>query len=149
MEVFADTQEDTMREAARFFKTCRPVEGHATLVTLFGDLGAGKTTYVKGVALSGGVTRTVTSPTFVFMKEYPLSEKENLFKKLVHIDAYRMETPQMLRTVIPEDIFTDARNIIFLEWPQCAEGFLPSAEHTILIEALPDIRRHIIYDNIS
>lgn len=147
MEAFADTEDDMMREAARFFKTCRPKEDSATLITLSGDLGAGKTTYVKGIALASGIESVVTSPTFVFMKEYKLSVKESLFKNLIHIDAYRMESPQMLKTIIPEDIFTNTQNIIFLEWPQRVAEVLPKVSQTISIKTLSNTCRHIFYEN--
>mgnify|MGYP002277753185 CR=1 FL=1 len=147
MEVFVDTQEEMMREAARFFKTRCPKKDEATLIALSGNLGAGKTTYVKGVALSGGITHPVTSPTFVFMKEYRLPEKENTFENLIHIDAYRMEEPQMLHTIVPKDIFADPQNIIFLEWPQRVGNVLPRIACTISIETLSGTRRRIIYDD--
>jgi len=146
MEVLANTQDDVMREAGRFFKTCHPNSNGATLVTLSGNLGVGKTVFVKGVALYGGITNIITSPTFVFMKEYILPSTENSFKRLIHIDAYRMETPEMLHTIVPEDIFADPENIIFLEWPQQVKKTLPNVTHAISMETLPDMRRRIIYD---
>ncbi len=146
MEVLANTQDDVMSEAGRFFKTCHPNKNGATLITLSGDLGVGKTVFVKGVARSGGITKLITSPTFVFMKEYVLPDTENHFEKLIHIDAYRMETPDMLHTIVPEYIFTNTQNIIFLEWPQKVKNELPNITHTISMEILSDMRRRITYD---
>ncbi len=135
-----------MREAAQFFQKCRFVGKRATLVTLSGALGAGKTTYVRGALKSAGIMSSVTSPTFVFMKEYALPDT-NVFKNLIHIDAYRMETPDALHTIVPEDVFFNEKNIIFFEWPEQVQGSLPQPTHTISIETLPDLCRKITYGN--
>ncbi len=146
MEAFTNTEEEMMQEAARFFQERRSVRESATLVALSGALGAGKTTYVRGALRSAGVTSSVTSPTFVFMKEYTLPHG-NIFKNLIHIDAYRIEKPDMLHTIVPEDVFTNKQNIIFFEWPEQVKGSLPQPAHTIAIETLPDLRRKITYGN--
>ena len=63
--------------------------GHtAVVMALYGDLGAGKSAFVKALAKALGVSGIVTSPTFVLQKIYPLQNQK--FERLIHIDAYRL-----------------------------------------------------------
>lgn len=94
----------------------------ATIVAFSGELGAGKTTLIKEIAKQFRITEIVTSPTFTIMKFYEvkpqLSQKLN-FKKLIHIDAYRLKSSNDLLKLGWSDISTDPKNIIFVEWPEC------------------------------
>jgi tRNA threonylcarbamoyladenosine biosynthesis protein TsaE len=103
----------------------------AALITLQGDLGAGKTTFVQAFAKALGVTATVQSPTYVLMKNYDISKSSNSdfpFTKLVHIDAYRLEKPEQFSSLKPEQFLQDPKNIICIEWPERIEGMLPKAD---------------------
>ena len=94
----------------------------ATIVAFSGELGTGKTTLIKEIAKQFGVLETVTSPTFTIMKFYEVKPKLNQkfnFKKLIHIDAYRLKSSNDLLKLGWSDISTDPKNIIFLEWPEC------------------------------
>ena len=92
------------------------------LVLLRGELGAGKTTLVKGVAegFHAAAREDVTSPTFTLIHEYRGPETT-----VFHIDLYRLDTQRELDTLGIEDLF-DERNIIFIEWgekfPQFERG---------------------------
>ena len=66
------------------------------IVTLSGDLGAGKTTFMKGVAEGFAIQESITSPTFTIMNVYPISDQKNNLKQIVHVDTYRLETAQNL-----------------------------------------------------
>jgi len=96
----------------------------ALLIGLYGDLGSGKTSFVKGVAKAFGIKNTVTSPTFVLEKIYKLP-KDFSFKYLIHIDAYRLEGGKELLTLGWDDIFKNPQNIIFIEWPEKVADILP------------------------
>ena len=67
---------------------------NALIVGLYGDLGSGKTTFVKGIAKVFGLEKTITSPTFVIEKIYKL--KNQVFDNLIHIDAYRLKNEKEL-----------------------------------------------------
>ena len=88
----------------------------ATLVTLSGDLGAGKTAFTKAVAKVLGVSEELTSPTFVLEKIYKLADKP--WKHLIHIDAYRLDGGHELLAIGFDGICRDAGNLILLEWPE-------------------------------
>ena len=88
----------------------------ALVVGLSGHLGAGKTAFVKLVAKELGIAEEVTSPTFVLMKIY--ETKNETFRRLVHIDAYRLERREDLEALRFEDVVSDPHNLVMLEWPE-------------------------------
>ena len=104
------------REGEVFAKTLSPQKEEATVVGLRGELGSGKTTFVKGVARGLGVEGVVASPTFVIEKIYKL--KAQLFDYLIHIDAYRLESGEELSTLGFDDLRKDPKNLIVIEWPE-------------------------------
>jgi tRNA threonylcarbamoyladenosine biosynthesis protein TsaE len=88
----------------------------AEVVALSGDLGSGKTAFVKAVAGEFGIKDDVTSPTFIIEKIYELADSP--FQRLIHIDAYRLESGAELLHLGWADLIADPRNIIFIEWPE-------------------------------
>ncbi len=103
----------------------------ALIVGLSGHLGAGKTAFVKCVAKVLGVTETVTSPTFVIMKIYPL--KGQKWQRLIHVDAYRLENPNELEVLNLDRLITDKGNLIMIEWPENV-GIQLKSSPRVLIE---------------
>ncbi len=97
----------------------------AAVIGLSGDLGAGKTTFAQTLAFELGVREPVTSPTFVIMKQYRLPAGGG-FDTLVHIDAYRVESPEELRVLGFDDLLADGRNLICVEWAEKVEELLPT-----------------------
>lgn len=120
------TLEELQQEAANFVQTLSPREDGATLITLSGELGAGKTSFVQGVARALGITDSVTSPTFVLEKVYELLEKNSTgFTRLVHIDAYRLEGSGALAPLGFADLMREPKNLVMLEWPERVSDALP------------------------
>jgi len=111
-------------------------------VALQGNLGAGKTVFVKGAAQALGVTDEVTSPTFVIEKIYHLPEGAP-WKHLVHIDAYRMEGEEELNTIGWHDIATDPNNLIMIEWPEQVGLGVPERAVWVEFEAVTEDTRRI------
>ncbi len=135
-------------EARRFVGSLSPQPRGATLVTLSGELGAGKTSFTKAVAKAFGVEETVTSPTFVLEKIYSLPVFEGhlvSFKRLVHIDAYRLESGRELIPLGFDELMEDADNLILLEWPEKVADLLPEPTGCISMKALPDGSHSISY----
>jgi tRNA threonylcarbamoyladenosine biosynthesis protein TsaE len=135
--------EEMAAEAARFVATLFPRGDGATVVALSGDLGAGKTAFVKGAAQALGVTEHVTSPTFVIMKIYPL---RGAFKRLVHIDAYRLKGEHHLKVLGWDEILADPANLIFIEWPGVAGGAIPQGALRLSFRYSEDDGREIHYE---
>ncbi len=94
------------------------------VITLKGDLGAGKTTFTKTLARILNIGEEVTSPTFVLMKSYTLTGNEH-FDMITHIDAYRIETEEELAVLGFEELLGDPRQLIVIEWPERILGLIP------------------------
>ncbi len=127
--------------AQAFVAQLVPRREGATLVTLSGELGAGKTAFTKGVAKALGIEEVVTSPTFVLEKIYQL--KNQKFTRLIHIDAYRLESAADLASLGFDESMKDPGNLIFLEWPERVAGGLPNAPVELTFSVLPDHSRHL------
>lgn len=123
MPMHSHSAEELKELAAKFMQGIYP-RGHATVITLSGDLGAGKTTFSQGVGLALGVRDTMTSPTFVIENIYALSNQK--WTRLIHIDAYRMKSAYELETIGWQEIAADPSNLILLEWPERVHELLPS-----------------------
>ena len=106
--------------------------------------GAGKTAFSKVVASVLGVEETVTSPTFVLEKIYALPEGKD-FERLVHIDAYRLESGSDLAPLGFDELMRDEKNLVLLEWPEKVAEALPVPALRISFETLPDDSRVMTY----
>ncbi|MBP6858533.1 MAG: tRNA (adenosine(37)-N6)-threonylcarbamoyltransferase complex ATPase subunit type 1 TsaE [Candidatus Pacebacteria bacterium] len=112
----------------------------ATIIGLSGHLGAGKTAFTKCVAKDLGITEDVTSPTFVIMKIYDIDPTKVVadltengaanfpWKRLVHIDAYRLERAQELEAINFAKYAADPDNLILIEWPENVKGAVEKLE---------------------
>ena len=106
MEFKSKNAEQTYELASKIAKYIKGGD----IILLNGDLGAGKTTFVKGFAKAKGVTRPVTSPTFNLLKTYATDDYT-----IVHVDAYRLEGAEF------DELYDYANeeNVIFIEWSNC------------------------------
>ena len=147
MEKVIRTLTELEEEAARFAGTLAPGTG-ATLVTLKGELGAGKTAFTKAVARSLGVEGIVNSPTFVLEKIYLLPElggRASKFRRLIHIDAYRLEKGADLAPLGFDELMQDAGNLILLEWPEKVTDALPAPAARLSFAVEEDDSRILSY----
>jgi tRNA threonylcarbamoyladenosine biosynthesis protein TsaE len=107
--------EESWRAAAEVAGTLAP----GMVVALHGDLGAGKTTFMQGVAAALGIRRPVTSPTFTLSNEY-----ETAAFKLVHMDLYRLGCADDLQAIgYHEQLEKGA--VVAVEWPERAAALIP------------------------
>lgn len=149
MEKTVRTLAEFEGEAARFATSLERHVPGATLVTLSGELGAGKTAFTKKIAQVFGITETVNSPTFVLEKIYQLPRElggsTSKFARLVHIDAYRLERGEELSALGFDELMQDEGNLIMLEWPEKVVRALPAPAVHISIILNPDGSRTISY----
>lgn len=89
-------------------------------LTLSGDLGTGKTNFAKGLARGLGITETVKSPSFNICCIYDIPDG----RKFVHIDAYRLSSPEAFDDLLIDEIAPSPR-ILCIEWPEAVEAALP------------------------
>ena len=132
---------DMERVAREFLETLSPGE-QATVVALSGDLGAGKTTFTQSFAQALGVTHQIQRPTFNLMKIYTTAHK--MFHTLVHIDAYRFDSPEELVRLGWQEILADPRTIICLEWPERVASIIPITAKNITLEHVDEGKRRIV-----
>ena len=106
----------------------------AKTICLKGDLGAGKTTFAQGFLKALGARGRVTSPTFVLMKRFPLSNivsKKAGLTRAYHIDAYRFRAAHESDALGLKKIFKDPRAIVIVEWPERLKSILPRTKTDI------------------
>ncbi len=115
----------------------------AIVLALVGDLGAGKTTLTQYISKELGVTEAVTSPTFVIEKVYELVDQAP-FTKLIHIDAYRLDSSKELENLGWHAITRDNNNIIIVEWANNVEDILPANTKTLHMSYIGEESREII-----
>jgi len=96
---------------------------------LVGELGAGKTSFVKGVAKALNIKNTITSPTFVLMKVYPTKYKN--FKNLVHVDAYRIKKAAHLSGIGLEDYLNNHEALVLIEWADKVKSLIRPRKNII------------------
>jgi tRNA threonylcarbamoyladenosine biosynthesis protein TsaE len=126
-------------ETIAFGRTLAELLAPPKLVLLRGDLGAGKTTLVKGIAAAfdAAAEEDVTSPTFTLVHEYR-GPKVNLF----HIDLYRVDTPRELETLGLDDL-RDGNGILLIEWGEKFPRFLRERDVEISLEREGENARRI------
>lgn len=130
--------EQTIDLAMKFAQTLQGGE----IIALHGDLGAGKTTFVKGLAEELRVEEIITSPTFVVLKDYPAKIKGKDIE-LVHIDAYRSETIEDIKSVGFEDFMNRDDVVMIIEWPEKIAEILNENVINIYFEVVDEKTRKI------
>src|SRR3989344_5105152 len=102
--------EETQKIAKKFAESVKKIRSdNAVVIALEGELGAGKTTFVQGFMQSFGITEHVLSPTFVVMKMYAVKKET---RHIVHIDCYRLDSPQEILHLGFENILQDPDAVI-------------------------------------
>lgn len=117
------------------------LENEAMVITLSGELGAGKTTLTQNIARELGVSENVISPTFVIMKMYDLKNQKH--KRLVHIDAYRLTTHNELEILGFKEIISSSENLVLIEWPENVKELIPTNATKIFLKHIDEDTREI------
>jgi len=117
---------------------------NATILLLEGELGVGKTTLTKELSKYVEVREKIISPTFTIMKSYDIkNNKKNLFKKLIHIDAYRISNSEEFLDLGWQDIISYKHNFVVIEWPSNIEKIIPKDSIKIYLSHLNNNLRKI------
>ena len=111
------------------------------VVSLEGDLGAGKTVVVKGMAEGFGVKEVVNSPTFVLMKVYPITKGK--IQHIVHVDAYRLSGPADLMQIGLADYLGRPDSVVLIEWGDKVKSALPEYTIHLRLKSLAENKREI------
>ncbi len=127
--------EQAMREFGE--RIGRSVRG-GEVIELIGDVGAGKTTFVRGLATGMGVTETVQSPSFTISRVYDTDDG----RRLVHYDFYRLSDAGIMADELSEAMHDD-KAVIVIEWADAVANVLPEERVTLTIRANADDTRMV------
>ena len=130
MEIITESEKETINAAKEYAKTLKTGD----VVLLKGDLGAGKTEFVKGVAEHFGFTG-VTSPTYAYLNVYG--------DYIYHYDCYRLSSGEDAEALGLTDYF-GKNDICLIEWAENIESVLPENAKTVVIEKVDNDKRKII-----
>ena len=137
MEIVINNIKD-INKAARTFIDYMP-EGN--VIAFYGNMGAGKTTFIKALCEELGVEDEVTSPTFAIVNEYTCN---NAPSKIYHFDFYRIKKLEEVYDMGYEDYFY-SDSLCLIEWPELIEELLPDDVTKVHIIEQPDGSRKIVY----
>lgn len=126
------SSEQEMLEFGKNFKI------NSNVIELVGDVGAGKTTFVRGLAEGLGIKEPITSPSFTISKVYATNDG----KTLVHYDFYRLEDPGLMSEDLTENL-NNKNNIVVIEWSDSVKNLLPKDHTTINIKYNDDNSREV------
>ncbi|MEP7136422.1 MAG: tRNA (adenosine(37)-N6)-threonylcarbamoyltransferase complex ATPase subunit type 1 TsaE [Chloroflexota bacterium] len=136
LDFFSHNPEQTRRLGMRLGEVLQAGD----LICLQGDLGAGKTTFVQGIAHGWGSLDSVSSPTFILVNIYRRSDHGQLF----HMDAYRLDsTPEA------EELDLDsmlAEGALIIEWPERMAGLIPAERLWVNLEHVDDEERQMKFN---
>ena len=134
MELRSGSPAETEEIAARVARGLAPGD----VVTVSGELGAGKTTFVRGACRALGVTAPVTSPTYTIGHRYEGNPDVS------HLDLYRFTAVSPAEWGDLEPYFEDA--VVFVEWPEAAAGGLPAVRASVRLEHVDRETRRIVIE---
>ena len=132
MEYITNSEKETETIGEQFGRRVKD----GTVVAMFGDLGAGKTAFVRGMARGMGLDCRVSSPTFTIVNEY-LGQRE-----LIHFDMYRLSDADELFDIGWED-YLNRGAVCAVEWSEKVQDAFFGDEITVRIEKLSDTERKI------
>ena len=123
--IISESSENTKLIAKKIAKNIK----QKRVISLEGNLGSGKTTFIQGFAKALGIKEKIKSPTFVIMKKYkiPLKANKNVdkYSYIYHFDCYRIQSTKEIVTLGWEKIIQDQKNIILVEWGDKIKSILP------------------------
>lgn len=138
-EIITKNLKETQELARKFSKDLKA----GSVVALYGDLGAGKTSFVQGLAEGLGYAGKVFSPTFIFVRPYKLSRGS--IKTIYHIDMYRVEEESDLRNIGIDEFLADDQAVSVIEWPEKIEKHLPKKTIKVRVVTLAENERKISF----
>jgi|SRR3989344_1574189 len=147
MEYFSKSKEETALLAkllAQEILKTKSAKG-ALVIGLIGELGAGKTTFIKSFLRVLGVKTRIVSPTFIFSRRY--KSRLKYYKNIWHFDAYRLNSQKEAKNIGSAEAINNPHSLVLIEWADKVKGILPRG--TIWIEfkhgAKPN-ERHLTFN---
>jgi len=138
---------NNIRETYALGVACGQACRGGEVFALSGNLGAGKTKWIQGLAAGLGVKARVNSPTFNILKIYSISlppSQKNRPVKFCHIDAYRLKSAADLETLGIDEILEEARTVTAIEWAEKVKKIWPPRTKLVRIKSLSETKREIV-----
>jgi tRNA threonylcarbamoyladenosine biosynthesis protein TsaE len=135
LELAASDAAATRELGARLARSLDDSAGAALLIGLKGELGTGKTTFVRGFLHALGVTTPVRSPTYTLLEEYDSNSLH-----VAHLDLYRLQSREQIEELGIRELL-DRTRVLLVEWPERGAGALPAADVTLELEYAKPGRR--------
>lgn len=137
-KIISHSEAETEKTAFDLARTLSP----GTVLTLNGDLGAGKTVFARGFARGLGVGEAVSSPTYTIVQEYLLPDG----KRLYHLDLYRISSAAAGLAFGVDEFLNDPNAFALVEWPERVGDVIPDSAIRIFIRHLDENQREISID---
>lgn len=113
------------------------------VLAIVGELGSGKTTFIKGLLKSVGIQNRISSPTFIIYRRFSAPSKIKNFKNIFHIDAYRLKKKEVIVGEL-STILTNPQNVLIIEWADKIKEIIPSNALWLVFEHGRTINERII-----
>jgi len=140
------SEEETKRIGKELAQSTKNLKTEKALViSLFGDLGGGKTTFTQGFGQGLNIREKILSPTFVIMKRFEIQESR--FSNFYHIDCYRIKDEKDLSSLEFREILEDSRNIIIVEWAERIQKVLPKQRIDVSFSFVDEKTRKIVVES--
>ncbi len=133
---------ETSNLGTRFAKSLKAGD----VLLLFGDLGAGKTTFVQGLAKGLGIKERILSPTFVLQRIH--NAKKSGIKTFNHVDLYRLEGKQAIETLGLSETMNDPEGVVAIEWADRLSDFKPDKGYELRFDYLDEAKRKITINKV-
>lgn len=140
MEIITKSSQQTQNLGEKIGFDLKP----GTVIALSGDLGSGKTTFLKGLARGLGIKKRIVSPTFVFVKQY-FAGKVNFY----HADLYRIENLKDTQGLGLKELFEDPDGVTAVEWAEKFPEIFPKETIKMNFTYLNDQERKIVINNYN
>jgi tRNA threonylcarbamoyladenosine biosynthesis protein TsaE len=147
MEVITKNKEETKKLGEKFARLIISGKLKKRILALEGELGGGKTTFLKGFAKGLKIKGKILSPTFVIFRKFKVKNKK--FKNFYHIDCYRIKNPKDLLKLGFKRIIQSSQNIVAIEWADKIRKILPQNALRINFEILNLKRRKITLEDFK
>ncbi|MEX2033232.1 MAG: tRNA (adenosine(37)-N6)-threonylcarbamoyltransferase complex ATPase subunit type 1 TsaE [Candidatus Colwellbacteria bacterium] len=120
-------------------------EKYALVIGFIGELGTGKTTFIRSFLRASGVKARIVSPTFIFSRRY--KSRLKYYQDIWHFDVYRLGSPREVREIGLREAVSQDKNLVIVEWADKVKGLLPKG--TVWVEFKHGVKsneRHITFN---
>jgi tRNA threonylcarbamoyladenosine biosynthesis protein TsaE len=148
MKFISNSPSQTKNFAKKIAKILISRKNSPKILALKGNLGAGKTTFLKGFAKALGIKEKIISPTFIIMRKHTFLNKKSKSKNyFYHFDCYRIQSEKEILNLGFKEIVSDPKNIAAIEWAEKIKKFLPKKTFWLEFKILDKKKREILFKN--